>query len=109
MIAMGLIVQPEILNVDLLIVALEGAVQAQILELIRRRQKELGTAVIFITHDLGGVASFCRRVNVMYAGRIVESAFTEAIFGLPLQPYNASLQQSIPALHRKGEPLCTIT
>ena len=108
MIAMALINQPEILIADEPTTALDVTVQAQILELIRRRQKELGTAVIFITHDLGVVASFCRRVNVMYAGRIVESAFTEDIFALPLHPYNASLQQSIPALHRKGEPLFTI-
>ena len=108
MIAMALINQPEILIADEPTTALDVTVQAQILELIRRRQKELGTAVIFVTHDLGVVASFCRRVNVMYAGRIVESGLTDDIFALPLHPYNASLQQSIPALHRKGEPLFTI-
>src|ERR1700730_16270597 len=108
MIAMALIDQPEILIADEPTTALDVTVQAQILELIHRRQKELGTAVIFITHDLGVVASFCRRVNVMYAGRIVESALTDDIFASPLHPYNASLQQSIPALHRKGEPLFTI-
>jgi oligopeptide transport system ATP-binding protein len=68
----------------------------------------LGTAVIFITHDLGVVASFCDYVNVMYAGRIVESATTDEIFARPMHPYNASLQQSIPALHKKGQPLFTI-
>jgi oligopeptide transport system ATP-binding protein len=108
MIAMALINQPEILIADEPTTALDVTVQAQILELIRRRQKELGTAVIFVTHDLGVVASFCRRVNVMYAGRIVESALTDDIFALPLHPYNAALQQSIPALHRKGELLFTI-
>ena len=108
MIAMALINQPEILIADEPTTALDVTVQAQILELIRRRQKELGTAVIFITHDLGVVASFCRRVNVMYAGRIAESAFTDDLFALPLHPYNASLQQAIPGLHRKGEPLFTI-
>jgi oligopeptide/dipeptide ABC transporter ATP-binding protein len=108
MIAMALINRPEILIADEPTTALDVTVQAQILELIRQRQKELGTAVIFVTHDLGVVASFCRRVNVMYAGRVAESGFTEDIFGMPLHPYNASLQQSIPALHRKGEPLFTI-
>ena len=108
MIAMALISHPEILIADEPTTALDVTVQAQILELIRQRQKDLGTAVIFITHDLGVVASFCRRVNVMYAGRIVESASTDEIFSLPLHPYNASLQQSIPALHRKGELLFTI-
>jgi oligopeptide transport system ATP-binding protein len=92
MIAMALINRPEILIADEPTTALDVTVQAQILELIRRRQKDLGTAIIFITHDLGVMASFCRRVNVMYAGRVVESA----------------LQQSIPALHRKGESLFTI-
>jgi len=108
MIAMALINQPEVLIADEPTTALDVTVQAQILELIRGRQEALGTAVIFITHDLGVVASFCRRVIVMYAGRIVESAFTEDIFGSPLHPYNAALQQSIPALHRKGDPLFTI-
>jgi oligopeptide transport system ATP-binding protein len=108
MIAMALINRPEILIADEPTTALDVTVQAQILELIRRRQKELGTAIIFITHDLGVVASFCRRVNVMYAGRVVESGFTEDIFAAPLHPYNAALQQSIPALHRKGESLFTI-
>jgi oligopeptide transport system ATP-binding protein len=108
MIAMALINRPEILIADEPTTALDVTVQAQILELIARRQKDLGTAVIFVTHDLGVVASFCRRVNVMYAGRIVESGFTEDIFALPLHPYNAALQQSIPGLHRKGEELFTI-
>jgi oligopeptide transport system ATP-binding protein len=108
MIAMALINRPEILIADEPTTALDVTVQAQILELIRQRQKELGTAIVFITHDLGVVASFCRRVNVMYAGRIVESGSTEDIFGLPLHPYNSALQQSIPGLHRKGEQLFTI-
>ena len=108
MIAMALISRPEILIADEPTTALDVTVQAQILELIRQSQKNLGMAVIFITHDLGVVASFCESVNVMYAGRIVESAPTEELFAMPLHPYNASLQQSIPALHRKGDPLYTI-
>src|SRR5580700_876096 len=108
MIAMALISRPEILIADEPTTALDVTVQAQILELIRQSQKNLGMAVVFITHDLGVVASFCRVVNVMYAGRIVESAPTEELFAMPLHPYNASLQQSIPALHRKGDPLYTI-
>ncbi|HXL25553.1 MAG TPA: ABC transporter ATP-binding protein [Chthoniobacterales bacterium] len=108
MIAMALISRPEILIADEPTTALDVTVQAQILELIRQSQQNLGMAVIFITHDLGVVASFCQSVNVMYAGRIVESAPTEELFAMPLHPYNASLQQSIPALHRKGDPLYTI-
>jgi oligopeptide transport system ATP-binding protein len=107
-IAMALISRPEILIADEPTTALDVTVQAQILELIHQSQKNLGMAVIFITHDLGVVASFCQNVNVMYAGRIVESAPTEELFAMPLHPYNASLQQSIPALHRKGDPLYTI-
>jgi oligopeptide transport system ATP-binding protein len=108
MIAMALISRPEILIADEPTTALDVTVQAQILELIKQRQKDLGTAVIFITHDLGVVASFCKDVNVMYAGRIVESASTDDIFARPMHPYNAALQQSIPALHKKGELLFTI-
>jgi oligopeptide transport system ATP-binding protein len=108
MIAMALISRPEILIADEPTTALDVTVQAQILELIKQRQKDLGTSVIFITHDLGVVASFCKDVNVMYAGRIVESASTEDIFARPTHPYNAALQQSIPALHKKGELLFTI-
>jgi oligopeptide transport system ATP-binding protein len=108
MIAMALISRPEILIADEPTTALDVTVQAQILELIRQSQKNLGMAVIFITHDLGVVASFCQNVNVMYAGRIVESAPIEELFAMPLHPYNASLQQSIPALHRKGDLLYTI-
>jgi oligopeptide transport system ATP-binding protein len=108
MIAMALISRPEILIADEPTTALDVTVQAQILELIKQRQKDLGTAVIFVTHDLGVVASFCKDVNVMYAGRIVESAATDEIFAQPSHPYTAALQQSIPALHRKGERLFTI-
>jgi oligopeptide transport system ATP-binding protein len=108
MIAMALISRPEILIADEPTTALDVTVQAQILELIKQRQKELGTAVILITHDLGVVASFCDYVNVMYAGGIVESASVDEIFARPMHPYSASLQQSIPALHQKGQPLYTI-
>src|SRR3981189_3554968 len=76
MIAMALISRPEILIADEPTTALDVTVQAQILELIRQSQQNLGMAVVFITHDLGVVASFCESVNVMYAGPIVESAPT---------------------------------
>src|SRR5690606_9959807 len=77
-------------------------------DLIRDRQRELGTAVIFITHDLEVVSQVCDQVNVMYAGRIVESAPKELLFRRPLHAYTRSLLQSIPARHRKGEELYTI-
>ena len=107
-IAMALITRPELLIADEPTTALDVTVQAQILELIRRMQQELGTAVIFITHDIGIVSSFCDRVLVMYAGRIVETAPTGQLFYEPKHPYNQALQRSIPALNAKGRDLYTI-
>ena len=108
MIAAALITKPALLVADEPTTALDVTVQAQILDLIRKMQRELGTAVIFITHDIGIVSGFCDRVLVMYAGRIVESASTAQIFYKPKHPYNQALQKSIPALHEKGEKLYTI-
>jgi oligopeptide transport system ATP-binding protein len=108
MIAMALITKPELLIADEPTTALDVTVQAQILELIKKLQHDLGTAVVWISHDLGVVAGFCKRVLVMYAGRIVETASTEAIFKRPKHPYNRALQKSIPALQPKGADLYTI-
>ena len=108
MIAMALITKPELLIADEPTTALDVTVQAQILELIRKMQRELGSAVIFITHDIGIVSGFCDRVLVMYAGRIVEEAPTAKIFYEPKHPYNQALQRAIPALNEKGRDLYTI-
>jgi oligopeptide transport system ATP-binding protein len=108
MIAMALITRPELLIADEPTTALDVTVQAQILELVKKIQQELGMAVIWITHDLGVVASFCRRVLVMYAGRIVETAVTEQLYSSPKHPYTRALQKSIPALQTKGTELYTI-
>ncbi len=108
MIAMALITKPELLIADEPTTALDVTVQAQILELIKKLQHDMGMAVIWVSHDLGVVAGFCQRVQVMYAGRIVESASTEAIFKNPKHPYNRALQKSIPALQPKGAELYTI-
>jgi oligopeptide transport system ATP-binding protein len=108
MIATALITQPALLIADEPTTALDVTVQAQILELLRKLQADFGTAVIFITHDIGIVASFCDRVAVMYAGRILETAATARIFDAPKHPYNQALQRSIPALHAKGAELHTI-
>ena len=108
MIAMALITRPELLIADEPTTALDVTVQAQILELIQRLQQEMGMAVIFITHDLGVVSGLCDRVQVMYAGRIVEAADTRTIFYEPKHPYTCGLQRSIPALQPKGEELYTI-
>ena len=108
MIAMALITKPELLIADEPTTALDVTVQAQILDLIRKMQRELGMAVIFITHDLGVVSGLCDRVQVMYAGRIVESADTATLFKSPQHPYTRALQRSIPSLQPKGVELYTI-
>jgi oligopeptide transport system ATP-binding protein len=108
MIAMALITKPELLIADEPTTALDVTVQAQILELIKQMQRELGMAVIFITHDLGVVSGLCDRVQVMYAGRIVETADTRTLFYSPKHPYTRALQRSIPSLQPKGSELFTI-
>jgi oligopeptide transport system ATP-binding protein len=108
MIATALITRPELLIADEPTTALDVTVQAQILELVAKMQQELGMAVIWITHDLGVVAGFCKRVLVMYAGQIVESAATERLYAAPKHPYTRALQKSIPALQPKGAELYTI-
>jgi len=108
MIALALITKPELLLADEPTTALDVTVQAQILELIQELQKERGTAVVFVTHDIGVVSAFCDRVLVMYAGRVLESGPTAELFYQPKHPYNQALQRSIPALHTRGEELHTI-
>ena len=108
MIAMALITKPDLLIADEPTTALDVTVQAQILELIKKMQRDLGTAVIFISHDLGTVAGFCDRVMVMYAGKVVETAKTDEIFYRPRHPYTRALQKSRPALQSKGAELYTI-
>jgi oligopeptide transport system ATP-binding protein len=108
MIAMALVTKPELLIADEPTTALDVTVQAQILDLIRKLQRELGMAVIFVTHDLGVVAGLCDRVQVMYGGRIMETADAMALFHSPLHPYTGALQRSIPALQPKGKELFTI-
>jgi oligopeptide transport system ATP-binding protein len=108
MIAMALITRPELLICDEPTTALDVTVQKQVLDLIRARQSELGTAVIFITHDLAVVADVCDHVNVMYAGRLVESAGSHTLFKAPRHAYTRALLQSIPATHQRGEDLQTI-
>ncbi len=98
MIAMALSCNPQLLIADEPTTALDVTIQAQILELIGRLQEELGMAVIIITHDLGVVAGMADRVNVMYAGRVIEEGATEQIFADPRMPYTIGLLQSIPRL-----------
>ena len=108
MIAMALITRPQILIADEPTTALDVTVQKQVLDLLRARQQELGTAIILITHDLGVVRQYAHRIQVMYAGSIVESAPAEELIRHPLHAYTRSLMASIPSAADKGSRLQTI-
>jgi oligopeptide transport system ATP-binding protein len=98
MIAMALSCNPKLLLADEPTTALDVTIQAQILEIMARLSKELGTAVIIITHNLGVVARYADRVNVMYAGRIVETASAKELYANPRHPYTLGLLRSVPRL-----------
>jgi len=98
MIAIALACNPQLLIADEPTTALDVTIQAQVLELMKGLSQEFGTAVMLITHDLGVVAGTCQRVNVMYAGSIVESAPVKQIFETPAHPYTVGLLESIPRL-----------
>ena len=100
LIAMALVCQPKLLIADEPTTALDVTIQAQILELMKRLQKEYGMAILFVTHDLGTVANMCDRVAVMYLGRIVEIGSVQDIFNNPLHPYTRGLLGSV---HRIGQ------
>jgi len=97
-IAMALACDPALLIADEPTTALDVTVQAQILELIRTLQKERGTAVLLITHDLAVVAQTCDEVAVMYAGRVIERAGVRDLFRRPAHPYTAGLLRALPSL-----------
>jgi oligopeptide/dipeptide ABC transporter ATP-binding protein len=108
MIAMALACDPKLLIADEPTTALDVTIQAQILDLLRRLQEELGMAVILITHDMGVVAETCDRVVVMYAGQVFEEGSAEEVFHDPQNPYTEGLLRSIPALGRESERLAVI-
>jgi len=108
MIAMALSCQPKLLIADEPTTALDVTIQAQVLRLLKEIQREMGMAVMLITHDLGVVAEIADRVAVMYAGRIVEVASIEAIFGQMRHPYTKGLLHSIPQLQEKRTRLNAI-
>jgi oligopeptide/dipeptide ABC transporter ATP-binding protein len=95
MIAIALALKPKLLIADEPTTALDVTIQAQVLEVMRTLTRDSGTAVILITHDLGVVAAMAQKVNVMYAGRIVECGATADIFGRPRHPYTVGLLRSI--------------
>ncbi len=98
MIAMALSCNPKLLIADEPTTALDVTIQAQILDIMARLSRELGTAVVVITHNLGVVARYADRVNVMYAGKIVESGTATDIFKRPRHPYTVGLMASVPRL-----------
>jgi peptide/nickel transport system ATP-binding protein len=97
MIAMALACKPDLLIADEPTTALDVTIQAQILDLLKSLQRELGMSILLITHDLGVVAETCDEVVVMYAGRVVERAETRALFASPRHHYTAGLLRSVPS------------
>ncbi|MBI3917469.1 MAG: ABC transporter ATP-binding protein, partial [Betaproteobacteria bacterium] len=109
MIALALSCQPKLIIADEPTTALDVTIQAQILELMRDLTKRFGVALVIITHNLGVVARYADRVNVMYAGKIVESGVASDIYHRPVHPYTLGLLHSIPRMDRpRGERLIPI-
>ena len=102
-IAMALACHPKLLIADEPTTALDVTIQAQILDLMRRLQQELGTAIILITHDLGVIADLVDTVVVMYAGKVVEHAPVKRLFAAPRHPYTQGLLRSVPSLEQTRE------
>ena len=98
MIAMALACNPKILIADEPTTALDVTIQAQIIDLVKRLRAEIGMAIIWITHDLGIIAGLAQRVNVMYAGFIIETAPVKKLYGDPRHPYTLGLLRSVPRL-----------
>ena len=103
MIAMALACSPSILIADEPTTALDVTIQAQILDLLQHLKKELNTAIILVTHDLGVIANFADRVQVMYAGQVVERGTTEEIFNTAKHPYTWALLSSVPTLAKESK------
>ena len=108
MIAIALACSPKVIIADEPTTALDVTIQAQIIELVKDLGEQLGTAVIWITHDLGVVAGLADRVLVMYGGQIVEEATVRELYGQPGHPYTQALLQSVPRLDQKGQDLYSI-
>ena len=104
-IAIALLHQPAVLIADEPTTALDVSIQGQILAEVRRLADDLGTAIVWVTHDLAVVSSLADDICVMYAGRIVERGSAEAVIARPLHPYTRGLMDSVPARHEPGKPL----
>jgi oligopeptide transport system ATP-binding protein len=108
MIAMALLLEPAVLVADEPTSALDVTLEAQIVELLRRLRDERGTAIVFVSHDLGVVAQLCDRVVVMYAGRTIEEGDVRSLYAKPLHPYTRALLAAVPSPSRRGARLATI-
>jgi len=108
MIAMALLCEPEVLIADEPTTALDVTVQAQIIALLRELQRDFGTAIVMITHDLGVVAGLCDEVMVLYGGRVMEQGSAESIFYRPSHPYTVGLLGAIPRLQQGEQALVAI-
>ena len=101
MIAMALACEPKLIIADEPTTALDVTIQAQILELMKNLTRELGVAMIVITHNLGVVARYADRVNVMYAGKIIEEGTAEDVYHRPRHPYTLALLNSVPRVDQQ--------
>ena len=108
MIAMALLCEPDVLIADEPTTALDVTVQAQILTLMRELQRDFGTAIVMITHDLGVVAGLCDEVMVLYGGQVMEQGSAESIFYRPSHPYTAGLLAAVPRLEDGDAPMLAI-
>ncbi|MBF8982070.1 ABC transporter ATP-binding protein [Lutibacter sp. B2] len=108
MIAMALICKPKLLIADEPTTALDVTIQAQILELMKKINREMKTTIIFISHDIGVIAQTCDRVVVMYAGQVVEQAKVDEIIKRGAHPYTRGLMEAIPTHQKRGTPLKAI-
>jgi oligopeptide/dipeptide ABC transporter ATP-binding protein len=108
LIALAISCDPVLLLADEPTTALDVTVQAQILDLLDRLRRELGMAIVFVSHDLGLVQTIADDVSVMYAGRVVDTAPSDELFAWPVHPYTELLLESIPSPERRGEPLRAI-
>jgi len=108
MIAMALACEPGLLFADEPTTALDVMIQAQVLELLKSIQQELGLAIVLVTHDLGVVAEVCQDVVVMYGGKVAEYGPIDAVYNHPQHPYTQLLLQAFPDLNRPGETLASI-
>ena len=109
MIAIAAVCRPRLLIADEPSTALDAAREEQILSLLKQINRDFGTAILFISHDLSVIRRFCGRCMVMYAGNIVEAGPTDAVFSAPAHPYTQALIGAIPGRERRGKPLANIS